>query len=55
LEPLSAPARAEIALTLVSETGGGETGIDVRWSVRLASPDAAAREQSLAIGEGFLG
>jgi hypothetical protein len=40
---------------LGSETGGGATGIDVRWSVRLAGPGGAVGEQSLAIGAGFLG
>jgi protein arginine N-methyltransferase 1 len=55
LEPLSAPADAVIALELGSETGGGATGIDVRWSVRLAGPGGAVGEQSLAIGAGFLG
>jgi len=38
-----------------SETGGGEGGIDVRWSVEQRRGGAAVSHQSLDIGSGFLG
>jgi len=55
LEPLHAAPGDELTLTLASETGGGESGIDVRWSARLGRAGSTAAEQSLAIGAGFLG
>jgi SAM-dependent methyltransferase len=55
LEPLTVAAGDELELEIASETGGGETGIDVRWSIGITAPDGTTREQSLAIGEGFLG
>ena len=54
LEPLSGAPGDELTLTVASETGGGESGIDVRWSARLRSGGTTV-EQSLAIGAGFLG
>ena len=55
LEPLQAAPGDELTLALASETGGGESGIDVRWSARLERRAGATLEQSLAIGAGFLG
>jgi protein arginine N-methyltransferase 1 len=55
LEPLSVRAGDEVVLDLSSETGGGESGIDVRWTVEQRRGGAAVSRQSLDIGSGFLG
>jgi len=55
LESLHAQASDEIALTITSETGGHEAGIDVRWSIEHIRGATTVSRQSLAIGEGFLG
>jgi len=55
LEPLAVRAGDELALDVSSETGGGEGGIDVRWSVEQRRGGAAVSHQSLDIGSGFLG
>ncbi len=58
--PLLAPVVAmpgdRVRLDITSETGGAESGIEVRWTVR-HEPRAGgnATEQSLSIGAGFLG
>ena len=54
LEPLAVQAGDELELALASETGGGETGIDVRWTARLVRRGACLSEQSLSIGAGWL-
>ena len=55
LEPLSVAAGDGLALTLASETGGEEGGIDVRWTARHERRGHPPTEQSLSIGAGFLG
>lgn len=55
LEPLSAEAGDDIELTIESETGGGESGIDVRWTARQDRDGRSLGTQSLSIGDGWLG
>ena len=55
LEPLALRAGDELALDVSSETGGGESGIDVRWTAEHRRGDATVARQSLDIGSGFLG
>ncbi len=55
LEPLQARTDDELVLTIGSETGGDESGIDVRWSIEHNRNGATVSRQQLAIGEGFLG
>jgi protein arginine N-methyltransferase 1 len=55
LEPLALRAGDELALEVSSETGGGESGIDVRWTVEQRRGGAQVSRQSLDIGSGFLG
>jgi protein arginine N-methyltransferase 1 len=55
LEPLQVSHEDQVALAIASETGGEESGIDVRWTVRHEPRDGRATEQSLSIGAGFLG
>jgi protein arginine N-methyltransferase 1 len=54
LDPISAEPGDEIALAIESETGGGESGIEVRWTVRHARSGRALAEQALSIGAGWL-
>lgn len=54
LEPLAAEAGDEITLTLECETGGDESGIEVRWAVAQLRNDERVTEQELSIGDGFL-
>lgn len=54
LEPIEAARGDELTLTVTSETGGGESGIDVRWSTAHRTR-GSVRTQALAIGAGFLG
>jgi protein arginine N-methyltransferase 1 len=55
LEPLAVRAGDMLALDVVSETGGDEGGIEVRWTATLRRGEATVAEQSLDIGSGFLG
>jgi protein arginine N-methyltransferase 1 len=55
LEPLHVAPGDILALALSSETGGGQSGIDVRWSARLTGAGGPTQEQALSIGAGFLG
>jgi len=54
LSPLAAEAGDEIRLTIESETGGGESGIDVRWAAQHARAGHLLAEQQLSIGAGWL-
>jgi protein arginine N-methyltransferase 1 len=54
LRPVAAQAGDEIALTIESETGGAEGGIEVRWTVRHARGGRPIDEQALSIGAGWL-
>jgi protein arginine N-methyltransferase 1 len=54
LEPLTVRAGDTLALDVSSETGGGESGIDVRWSVEQRRGAALVSQQALDIGSGFL-
>jgi protein arginine N-methyltransferase 1 len=57
--PLLTPVRAqpgdEVALALESETGGGEGGIEVRWTLRHERSGTLIGEQELSIAAGWLG
>jgi SAM-dependent methyltransferase len=55
LDPLAGTAGDTLALTLSSETGGGEGGIDVAWTAELTRGGAEVASQSLDIASGFLG
>jgi len=55
LEPLTAETGDEIALRVASETGGPESGIDVRWTIAQRRLGAVIAEQTLSSGAGFLG
>ncbi len=55
LEPLTGAAGDAVELAISSETGGDASGVEVRWSVAQRRNDAVVSEQSLAIGDGFLG
>jgi len=55
LEPLRVTAGDEVALTLTSETGGAEGGIEAHWTTRHERRGHPSTEQSLSIGAGFLG
>jgi protein arginine N-methyltransferase 1 len=55
LTPLGGHAGDEITLTVSSETGGSESGIDVRWAVEQTRQGTVANSQKLSIAEGFLG
>jgi protein arginine N-methyltransferase 1 len=55
LTSIAGRAGDEIVLTVGSETGGAQSGIDVRWEVEQKRAGAAASRQNLSIGEGFLG
>jgi protein arginine N-methyltransferase 1 len=55
LEPIAARAGDELALELESETGGDESGIEVRWAITLLRNGERVAEQQLSIGAGFLG
>ena len=54
LTPIAAEPGDEITLAIESETGGGETGIEVRWTVGHARGGRPADEQALSIGSGWL-
>jgi SAM-dependent methyltransferase len=55
LEPLSVRAADALTLDVSSETGGGESGIDVRWTVEHRRGEKLVARQSLDIASGFLG
>jgi protein arginine N-methyltransferase 1 len=54
LEPMAAEPDDEIALTIESETGGAESGIEVRWRARHLRNGRALSDQQLTIGAGWL-
>ena len=54
LSPISGRAGDDLLLTISSETGGPETGIDVRWSVEQQRSGVVSTTQTLSIAEGFL-
>ncbi len=54
LEPLAVQPGDTLELSLSSETGGDESGIDVRWTVRLMRRSACLTEQNLSIAAGLL-
>jgi protein arginine N-methyltransferase 1 len=55
LEPIAGEAGDELALALLSETGGGAGGIEVRWEVAHARGGAPLGQQALSIAAGWLG
>jgi protein arginine N-methyltransferase 1 len=55
LAPLAALAGDDVSLELSSETGGGESGIDVRWTAVQRRAGREVSRQSLDLGAGFLG
>lgn len=55
LTPIAAEPGDEVAVAIESETGGGETGIEVRWTVRHMPVGRAAAVQELSIASGWLG
>lgn len=55
LEPLAGATGDEIELTVSSETGGDDSGIDVRWRAAQHRGTIVVNEQNLSIGQGFLG
>jgi protein arginine N-methyltransferase 1 len=54
LEPLAMRAGDEARLRLETETGGGESGIEVRWTVRHLRRGTVLNDQELSIGAGWL-
>jgi protein arginine N-methyltransferase 1 len=54
LEPLAATQADRLELTVSSETGGGESGIDVRWTVRHVACARQLAVQELSISSGWL-
>jgi protein arginine N-methyltransferase 1 len=55
LTPIAALAGDRVSLEIASETGGAESGIEVRWTARHEPVHGAGVEQALSIGAGFLG
>jgi protein arginine N-methyltransferase 1 len=55
LEPISGEPGDRVDLDIASETGGGESGIAVRWSVTHARAGEALTRQTLDIARGHLG
>jgi SAM-dependent methyltransferase len=55
LTPIAAEAGDEVGLAIESETGGGESGIEVRWAVHHVRGGRAVGDQELSIGAGWLG
>lgn len=53
-EPLAVSAGDEVALTIESETGGGQSGIEVRWTARQRRGGDLLAEQTQSIGAGWL-
>jgi len=54
LTPIAAEKGDEIAVAIESETGGEESGIEVRWAVRHARSGGKTTEQALSIASGWL-
>jgi protein arginine N-methyltransferase 1 len=54
LEPLDVAAGDEVTLAVESETGGGESGIGVRWQARHTRGPRVLSDQTLSIGAGWL-
>jgi SAM-dependent methyltransferase len=54
IEPIAVQAGDDITLNLDCQTGGGESGIEVRWTVAHLRNGERVLEQSLSIGDGFL-
>jgi hypothetical protein len=52
---LAAQPGDEVTLRIDTETGGDESGIEVRWAVEHRRGGQVLSEQSLSIGDGFLG
>jgi type I protein arginine methyltransferase len=55
LEPLDCRLGDTLALTIASETGGGESGIAVTWTIEQRRGQATVTTQSLEISAGYLG
>jgi type I protein arginine methyltransferase len=55
LESLAVQAGDELTLRLECETGGAESGIEVRWTVGHRRDGEQLAEQRLSIGAGYLG
>jgi protein arginine N-methyltransferase 1 len=55
LEPIAGRRGDELGLLLACETGGDEGGIEVRWTAEHRREGRPTVEQTLSIGEGFLG
>ena len=55
LEPVEGIAGDEIVLSVTSETGGEERGIDASWVIEHRRAGVSINQQSLSIGYGFLG
>jgi protein arginine N-methyltransferase 1 len=55
LEPLAVEPGDELTLELVSETGGDEGGIEVRWALTQLRNGERVAAQELSIADGFLG
>jgi len=54
LEPIAAQAGDDVTFQLDSETGGNESGIEVRWAVTHLRNGERVLEQTLSIADGFL-
>jgi SAM-dependent methyltransferase len=54
LRPLAAQRGDEIAISIETETGGEEGGIEVRWTVRHTRSESLLDEQTMSIGAGWL-
>jgi len=54
LTPIDAAAGDEITVAIETETGGDESGIEVRWAVRHSRPGRETVAQELSIASGWL-
>jgi protein arginine N-methyltransferase 1 len=54
LEPLVGGPGDDLELSVSSETGGDDSGIDVRWTAIRRRDGAVLQRQTLAIGDGYL-
>jgi protein arginine N-methyltransferase 1 len=54
LRPVAIESGDQLQLTIETETGGDDSGIDVRWTARHAREGRALDEQELSIGAGWL-
>ena len=54
LQSISAEPGDDVALSIETETGGAETGIEVRWSAHHTRDGRALDEQTLSIAAGWL-